>query len=154
MKIKSEIFCTAFCTLCVTFSQHIFFYVAEEAIRIQHNFTTLQEELPGIDFVTHMLKHVLSHSNISDIDRCGGVFRQKSKLIKIVLMKGMSTCEEFLKSIELILKRRDLVQQMKNYSDAVTKRGNSQNARLLLLYVIKKPHIISLPNNCILYIKG
>lgn len=65
----------------------------------------------------------------------------------------MSTCEEFLKSIELILKRRDLVQQMKNYSDAVTKRGNSQNARLLLLYVIKKPHIISLPNNCILYIK-
>lgn len=44
-------------------------------------------------------------------------------------MKGMSTCKEFVKSIELKLKRRDLVQQMKNYSDAVKKRGNSQNAR-------------------------
>lgn len=102
----------------------ILFYVAKEAVCIQHNFTTLQTELPSIKLATRMLKNVLDHSNISDIDRCGGPFLQKSKLIKIILMKGVLTCKNFVTAIELQLKRTDLVQQMKRHYDDVRGRGN------------------------------
>lgn len=100
------------------------FYVAEEAVCIQHNFTTLQTELPSIDLATRMMDHVLDRSNKSDIDRCGGPIRQKSKLIKIILMKGMSTCNDFVTAIDLQLKRKDLVQQMERHNDDVRRRGN------------------------------
>lgn len=100
------------------------FYVAEEAVCIQHNFTTLQTELPSIDLATRMMDHVLDRSNKSDIDRCGGPIRQKSKLIKIILMKGKFTCKNFVTAIKEQFERADLVQRMKRHNDDVGGRGN------------------------------
>lgn len=104
---------------------HILFYVAEyEVMLLQHNFTTLQNELPPVDIATCTLKQILDRSNISDIERSGGSSRQKSKLIKIILMKGKSTCKDFVTAIKEQFKRTDLVQQMEKYNDDVTRRGD------------------------------
>lgn len=100
------------------------FHVAQEAVCIQHNFTTLQTELPSIDLATRMLKDMLDRSNISDIDRCGGPIRQKSKLIKIILMKGKLTCENFVKAIKEQFERAPLVQRMERHNDDVGGRGS------------------------------
>lgn len=103
---------------------NILFYVAEYAVCIQHNFTTLQNELPSIDFAICKLKKILDRSNISDIDKSGGSTRQKSKLIKIILMKGMPTCGDFVTAIKEHFKRTDLVQQMEKHNVDVIRRGN------------------------------
>lgn len=103
---------------------HILFYVAEYAVCIQHSFTTLQNELPPIDFAICMLEQILDRSNISDIDKSGGSTRQKSKLIKIILMKGMPTCKDFVTTIQVQFEREDLVQQMEEHNADVTRRGN------------------------------
>lgn len=104
--------------------QHILFYVAEYAVCIQHNFTTLQEELPPIDVAICMLKQILDRSNISDIEKGGGRTCQKSKLIKIILMKGMPTCEDFVTAIQQKFERTDFVRKMEMHNDDVTRRGN------------------------------
>lgn len=102
----------------------ILFYVAVDVVCIQHSFTFLQTELPSIDLATRILTDMLNCSNISDIERCGGPIRQKSKLIKIILMKGILTCESFVTAIKEEFKRTDLLQRMERHNDDVGERGN------------------------------
>lgn len=67
---------------------------------------------------------MLDKSNLSDIQSTTGVRRQKSKLLKILIMKGTSACEELFKAIEIYLNRKDLIQKMKSRSDEILQRGN------------------------------
>lgn len=67
---------------------------------------------------------MLDESNLSDIQSTTGVRRKKSKLLKIIIMKGTPACEELFKAIEIYLKRRDLIQKMKSRSDEILRRGN------------------------------
>lgn len=90
---------------------------------IQHSFTILQEELPDADCTAIIMKHVLDFSNISDIDSCNGSFRQKSKLLKIILMKGEPACKKLVDAIRYVLKREDLIQTMESRHNAVLNRG-------------------------------
>lgn len=99
-------------------------FIAEYALCIQHNFTTLQDELPEADYATTMMEHVLSESNVSDIQHCRGTIRQKSKLLKILISNGQHSCKELFNAIESNLKRTDLIQKMMNKSTDVTRRGN------------------------------
>lgn len=92
---------------------------------IQHNFTILQEELPATDCATVIMKQVLDISNISDIESCNGAFRQKSKLLKILLMKGQHACEKLISAIKYILNREDLVLNMESKSKSVINRGTA-----------------------------
>lgn len=67
---------------------------------------------------------MLDESNLSDIQSVDGVRRKKSKLLKIIIMKGTSACKELFKAIEIYLKRKDLIQTMKSRRDAILQRGN------------------------------
>lgn len=69
------------------------------------------------------MEHILDESNISDIECCFGARRQKSKLLKILLMKGDSACLELLRVVEVELKRVDLLQTMKKRSANIKERG-------------------------------
>lgn len=99
---------------------------------IQHNFTILQEELPDSDYATVIMKQVLDFSNISDIESCKGAFRQKSKLLKILLMKGQRACKVLLSTIKDVLKREDLILNMGSKSKALMIRGTA----MCILYSI------------------
>lgn len=99
-------------------------FVAEcTVVRIQRSFTTLQIELP--EAVLVMMEHVLTESDVSDIQRCSSTIRQISKLIKILISKGQHSCEEFSGTIEFGLKREDLIKKMIKKSDDVVRRGNN-----------------------------
>lgn len=98
--------------------------LADHAQCIQHNFTLLQEELPGTDIATVTMERILDKSNISDIECCSGAIRQKSKLLKILLMKGNSACMNLLRVVEVDLKREDLLQTMKKRSANIKERGD------------------------------
>lgn len=93
---------------------------------IQHNFTILQEELPDCDCATVIMKDVLSISNISDIESCYGAFRQKSKLLKILLMNGQDACKYLLSAIEHVLNREDLVLNMESKTKSDMDRGTAK----------------------------
>lgn len=101
------------------------FILAEIAICIQHNFTLLQEELPDIEFSVPLLEHILDPSNISDIEVCFGTICKKSKLLKIILMKGNYACEELFHVLKSVLKREDLIQRMIKKSADIMRRGNA-----------------------------
>lgn len=101
------------------------FILAEIAICIQHNFTLLQMELPDTDYSVPLLEHILDPSNISDIEVCGGSIRKKSKLLKIILMKGNHACTELFHVLKSVLKREDLIQLMIKKSADITRRGNA-----------------------------
>lgn len=108
---------------------HIFvLLIAKYAMWIQHSFTVLQEELPDSDYVTFLMKRVLDFSNTSDIDSCKGPLRQKSKLLKILLMKGQRACEFLLSAIKDVLKREDMILNMESKSNAVMNRGTAITA--------------------------
>lgn len=92
--------------------------------RLRSSYTLLQNELPDIDFATLIIENMLDESNLSDIQSTTGVRRKKSKLLKIIIMKGTPACEELFKAIEIYLKRRDLIQKMKSRSDEILRRGN------------------------------
>lgn len=94
---------------------------------IQHNFTFLQEELPDYSttcvYNTDIMKHVFDYSNISDIESCSGTYRQKAKLLKILLMKGQDACEGLISTIQENLKRNDLILKMKRKSNVLMTKG-------------------------------
>lgn len=98
---------------------------------IQHNFTLLQEELPeyatSCVYDTDIMKHVFDYSNISDIESCNGTYRRKSKLLKILLMKGEDACERLISTIKENLKRQDLIHKMKRKSNDVIARGTDMS---------------------------
>lgn len=99
-------------------------FSAEHAVCIQHNFTTLQDELPGADYATAIMENVLSKSNLSDIDSCSGTYRQKSKLLKILILNGQYACQQLMEAIKSNLKRKDLIQKMIKQSEGIIRRGN------------------------------
>lgn len=99
-------------------------FVGDGALCIQHSFTTLRKELPEIDHSTLMVESVLDDSDISDINGCDYVIRQKSKLIKIILKKGENACNTLLKAIDEQLKRDDLIIKMRSKNDYIQRRGN------------------------------
>lgn len=68
---------------------------------------------------------MLDKSNISDIECCTGIRRQKSKLLKILLMKGKLACKELFRVVEVDLKKKELVQQMAKKSADMKTRGSS-----------------------------
>lgn len=80
-------------------------------------------ELPETDHATAIMEHLLDESNISDIEHCIGNIRQKSKLLKILLMKGNPACMELFRAIKVDLKRNDLIKTMKNKSAEKVNRG-------------------------------
>lgn len=98
-----------------------FYFVAEYAYCIQLNFTLLLDELP--DSALIIMEHVLDQSNISDIESCSGTRRQKSKLLKILLMKGELACKELFGAVKVDLKREDLIQIMTSRSAEINERG-------------------------------
>lgn len=115
----------------VTLLQDLFF-VGEPALWIQHNFTLLQEELPYTDDETIVLiEPIFEYPDIADVQRCTGTRRKKSKILKILLLKGETACVEFFRVVEEDLKRKDLLQTMKERSDDRIKRG------MLSLYNMK-----------------
>lgn len=97
--------------------------VAEYAVCIQHNFTTLQNELPEVDHATFMMKHVLTESDVSDIQRCSTIL-QKSTLLKILILKGDHACKELMVAIKLNLRREDLLPKMIEKSKDLIRGGN------------------------------
>lgn len=122
----------SFCTLCMFLIcvWYIFLrwqnwlFVANCILCIQHNFTLLQEELPGPDHATAIMEYVLDKSAISEIENCSGKIRQKSKLVKKILEGREYSCRELLRVIEVCLKRSDLITTMEINSAEKLKRGN------------------------------
>lgn len=103
----------------------IFLFVAVYALCIQHNFTLLQEELPYIeDEAIVIIEHIFDDSNIADVKRCTGTRRKKSKILKILLMKGETACLEFFRVLGEDLKKNDLIQRMEENSNDRIRRGN------------------------------
>lgn len=99
-------------------------FLAGHAVCIQHNFTTLQEELPETDHATTMMEKLLDESNVSDIQRCTGTIRQKAKLLKILILKVQDACKQLFNVIKSSLKREDLIQKMIRKNTDVISRGN------------------------------
>lgn len=97
------------------------FVATGTALSIQHNFTVLLEELP--DQAIHIMKHVLTHSDRSDIKQFKSVFRQKAKLLKIVLRNRDYACKELFHTISLYFRRDDLIQAMETKSARILGRG-------------------------------
>lgn len=69
------------------------------------------------------MEHILDKSNISGIEYRFGARRQKSNLLKLLLMKGNSACTELLRVVEVGLKRLDLLQTMIERSANIKERG-------------------------------
>lgn len=117
-------FCFVFWIL--FFDAHLTIYrysLAEHAVCVQHNFTTLQDELPEADHATTMMENLLDESNLSDIQRCRGTIRQKAKLLKILILKGHDACRQLFNVIRSGLMREDLLQKMINKNTEVIRRG-------------------------------
>lgn len=110
-------------------------FSANAALCIQHNFTSLLEELP--DQITHMMEHVLTHSELSDIEQFKYFVRQKAKLLKIILRNRDNACKELFKTISLFFKRDDLIEAMYMKSAYMQKRGNSysKTSNIILMIV-------------------
>lgn len=109
--------------LCVNqyLTMYHLFAATRTALSIQHNFTVLLEELP--DQAIHIMKHVLTHSERSDIKQFKSVFHRKAKLLKIILRNRDYACKELFKTISLYFRRDDLIQAMKTKSARMIRRG-------------------------------
>lgn len=70
------------------------------------------------------MEYVLDKSAISDIEKCSGKIRQKSKLVKKILEGREHSCMELFRVIEVCLKRSDLIATMEIKSAEKLKRGN------------------------------
>lgn len=109
--------------LIYSFNRKSCLFVGECALYIQHSFTLLQKELPDADCTTAVMDHLFDTTNLYDIDHCKGKIRKKSKLLKILLMKGNAACMELFKVIEANLERVDLIQKMKTRLEDIKSRG-------------------------------
>lgn len=70
------------------------------------------------------MDHLFDKTNLYDIDHCMGEIRKKSKLIKILLMKGSAACIELLYMVDTNMEIEDLIQKMKTQSETKSRRGN------------------------------
>lgn len=69
------------------------------------------------------MEHLFDKTNEYEIDHCPGKIRKKSKLLKIILMKGNHACKELFKVIEAKLEREELIPEIKKRSADKTTRG-------------------------------
>lgn len=99
-------------------------FVGECALCIQNSFTLLQKELPNADYTTAVMDHLFDKTNLNDINHCKGKIRKKSKLLKILLMKGSAACMELFNMIDTNLEREDLIKKMKTQSETKSRRSN------------------------------
>ena len=65
----------------------------------------------------------LSTTNISDIHCTSNATRQKSKLLKILIMKGEPPCQKLVRVIKEDLKNEKLINIMKKRSKYLKNRG-------------------------------
>ena len=103
------------------------YHVAEDAVCIQQNLTRLLDELPDNGTAKPMIDHMygfLDDTNICDIESCEGARRQKAKLLKILMLKGMRSCNELFRVIEEELRRGDLIRTIRQKSSYLMERGN------------------------------
>lgn len=70
------------------------------------------------------MDHLFDKTNLYDIDHCMEEIRKKSKLMKILLMKGSAACIELLYMIDTNMEIEDLIQKMKTQSETKSRRGN------------------------------
>lgn len=98
-------------------------FAAEYAVCIQRSFTTLQIELQ--EAILPTMEHVLTESDVSDIDHCSNRFRKISKLMKILISKGDRSCKELFGAIAWRDERKDLIEKMITRSDYLVRRGKS-----------------------------
>lgn len=82
-------------------------------------------ELPDPDHALEMIRHKLNNLDIDDINRFKkyGKIRQKSKLLKILILKRNTACMELFRVIVVDLKRGDLIETMKRKSTERVNRG-------------------------------
>lgn len=71
-----------------------------------------------------MIEGIFDVYNIADVKSCTGTRRKKSKILKILLMKGETACADFFRGVEENLKRTDLIQKMEKNSNDRIRRGN------------------------------
>lgn len=115
----------------IMFEKYILF-VAQSALCMQQNFTCLQNELPDSGLMDYFYE-CLSTSNISDIDSIPNATRKKSKLLKILIMKGESPCQKLFKIIEEDMKNEKLINTMKKRSEYLKIRGKYCYITLVVL---------------------
>ncbi|XP_062571659.1 uncharacterized protein LOC134233692 [Saccostrea cucullata] len=99
---------------------------SDYAVCIQQNFCLLKEELPDSKDAKIMVDQMfgfLDQTNISEINSFTSARKQKSKLLKVLLMKGKPACKEIFRVVEVELNRMDLVTKMREKSAELKKRG-------------------------------
>lgn len=77
----------------------------------------------------------LSTANISDIECISNATRQKSKLLKILIMKGELPCQKLFKVIKEDLKNEKLINIMKMRSEYLKNRGKCCHEILVVLTI-------------------
>lgn len=95
---------------------------------MRRNFTLLQNELPYINCLMQHVCVILDENISSDIEALSGEVRQKSKLLKILMMNKHLPCKGFFRVIEIYVGREDLVQEMKKNSFDMQQRGKLKKA--------------------------
>ena len=90
---------------------------------MRQNFTLLQNELPCAKVLMEYICIILDDTLSSDIESISGEIRQKSKLLKILMMNKTLPCKGFLRIIKRYIGREDLVRRMKINSFIMQKRG-------------------------------
>nr|XP_022306259.1 uncharacterized protein LOC111112774 isoform X3 [Crassostrea virginica] len=93
------------------------------ALCMRQNFTLLQNELPCARVLMEYICIILDDTLSSDIEAISGEIRQKSKLLKILMMDKTLPCKGFLRVIKRYVGREDLVRRMKNNSFDMQQRG-------------------------------
>lgn len=116
------------------------YLLAEYVLCIQQNLTLLKEELPDTGDAKLLMEHLygfLDQTNISDIEDQVGATSQKSKLLKILIMKGKLPCKELFRVMEVDLERGNLIEEMKTKSAHLRKRGTNLLFKGLVINWIK-----------------
>ena len=92
---------------------------------MRENFILLQNELPSATFLMKYICIILDDTLSSDIEAISGEIRQKSKLLKILMMNKTLPCKGFLRVIKRYVGGENLVRRMKNNSFDMQQRGKT-----------------------------
>lgn len=102
-------------------------FAGEHVLCVRQNFILLLENLSGdkdeIPMIDHMYGY-LDADNLSDILHQASSRRQKSKLLKILMMNGEEPCFELLNVLENDHRNADLLCDMKKRCAYMKQRGN------------------------------
>ena len=99
----------------------------EHVLCVRQNFILLLENLPGDKHEIPMIDHMygyLDAVNLSDILHQASSRRKKSKLLKILMIKGEEPCFELLNVLEDDHRNVDLLCDIKKRCAYMKQRGN------------------------------